>query len=134
MPKVKSKPIDSFTLHLPKQIRSLNNTLKDHWSVRGKYKEDWGMLLLSELKRAGYYKMRKNWLPLKKHITITRIMGPRQREFDHDNLVGGCKSLVDAMKGRLIKDDTAEYVSVKYRQVEGERGGTIIEVRFEGGR
>ncbi len=141
MPKANSKITDSFELHLPKEVRSLNKTLKDHWSVRAKDKGDWAILLMSELNKA----KRRNypllpgikymeWLNLKKHITITRVMRSSQHEFDHDNLVGGCKQLVDAMKGILIKDDTAEYVAVDYRQVKGKRGGTIIKVSFGRGR
>ena len=137
MPKAKSKSIDSFELHLPKEVRSLNKTLKQHWSVRVKDKEEWYMLLKSEalLSLDGVLRSQPEitfnmWLVSKKHITITRIMGPRQREFDDDNMVGGCKSLRDATIGLIIKEDTRKYVHFKYKQVKGERGETIIKVRF----
>ena len=130
---------NSFEIHLPKEVRSLNKTLKDHWSVRTKDKKDWRVWIAVKLQRCGELKgqpffLSDSWFNRKKYITITRILGPRQRPFDHDNLVGGCKGLVDAMKGIIIKDDTAEYVEVKYLQKKGERGGTIIKVSFGKGR
>ncbi len=134
MTTTKTRKKESFELHLPKETKSLNKTLKEHWSVRIKDKEDWQLLLGLEF-TAGPIWVRKKfdhqtWLSLKKRITITRIMGPKQRPFDHDNLVGGCKQLIDAMKGILIKDDTAEYLQATYKQVKGERAGTVIGIRW----
>lgn len=127
-----STKTDSFELHLPKEIRSLNKTLKDHWSVRRRHKEEWRALLISELRKAIIWDIP---LTSKKYIIITRVMKPRQKEFDYDNLVGGnCKQLVDAMKMLIIWDDTAQYVEVKYLQKKGERGSTIIKVEFGRGR
>jgi hypothetical protein len=78
----------------------------------------------------------------KRLVTITRLMGAGQREFDYDNLVAGCKSLVDAMKptatrrGRqvlgssLLVDDGPAHVTVTYQQERAGDGkpGTRIEV------
>lgn len=75
-------------------------------------------------------------------VTITRLMGAGQREFDFDNLVAGCKSLVDAMKptatrrGRqvlgssLLVDDGPAHVTVTYQQERAADGkpGTRIEL------
>jgi hypothetical protein len=49
------------------------------------------------------------------------------RTLDHDNLVGGCKPLLDALvKVGLIEDDTPELVTVEYAQERG--AGCRVEV------
>jgi hypothetical protein len=78
----------------------------------------------------------------KRLITITRLMGKGQREYDYDNLVAGSKPVLDAMKpsasrrGRqmlgafLIVDDGPNDVQVTYLQERAANGqpGTLITV------
>lgn len=62
-------------------------------------------------------------------VTIIRLLGPRKKEFDPGNLVGGAKPLVDELVacGVLI-DDSAKWAAVSYAQERSENTGTRIEV------
>lgn len=67
-----------------------------------------------------------------KSIHITRVYGGRERAYDRDNLIGGCKALVDAMKGLLIEDDAPGKCNISYGQVRGPistQGNEIIAPR-----
>ena len=78
----------------------------------------------------------------KRLVTITRLMGKGQREYDYDNLVAGSKAVVDAMKptssrcGRqtlgasLIVDDDPASVLVTYLQEKADNGqpATLITI------
>ena len=53
----------------------------------------------------------------KRHVSITRVMGKGQREFDYGNLVGGCKPIPDVLQElRLIHDDSPKWVTIEYKQ------------------
>jgi hypothetical protein len=63
-----------------------------------------------------------------KHVYVTRY-GPR--ELDFDNLVGGCKPLVDALfRAGLIWDDSPRYVHIEYEQqrTPAKRSKTIVRI------
>lgn len=79
-------------------------------------------------------KGRRAWLTLKspatepRRVRIVRRYRSARYELDHDNLVGGCKPLVDALvKVGLIADDRREFVAVTYEQERG--AGCRVEVR-----
>lgn len=124
----------SFLLILPKAIKSLNVTQGGKtWRARHHRNKadrlDWVRLLRSEL-------IRNNTPQCFAHkVLITRIWGRGERAFDRDNLIGGCKSLVDAMNGLLIEDDSPAKCSIIYSQVKGpawevEGGNTVVEVNY----
>lgn len=82
-------------------------------------------------------KGRRAWLGLISPATGPRIVRIVRRyrsaryELDHDNLVGGCKPLVDALvKVGLLADDTPALVHVTYEQERGT--GCRVEVRAAG--
>lgn len=53
----------------------------------------------------------------KRRVTLTRCYSGRQREYDVDNLIGGCKSAVDAMRrAKLITGDDKRGAEILYRQ------------------
>jgi len=63
----------------------------------------------------------------KRRVTITRCYFGRQQHRDHDNLVGGCKAMVDALvRTGVLVDDNAKGAQIFYRQ---ERA-TPTGVRF----
>jgi hypothetical protein len=89
----------------------------------------------------------------RRKVTFTRIMGPRQREYDYDGLVGGFALILDALKparepyvttwksgprkgkmrvvkgvpgAGLIVDDSPKWVELEYRQEWGVASGTRI--------
>lgn len=65
----------------------------------------------------------------KRRVHFVRVMGPKQRAFDDDNLRGGCKMVLDAMvlEG-LVHDDRPEFVEVSYDQQRGARPGLIVTI------
>lgn len=93
----------------------------------GKYRNArtlWQMLV-SEQMRASSCKAAKG----KRRIVYTRIMGPREREWDFDNLVGGGKMVFDAMiRAGLLIDDSAKWCEREYRQERGAESGLRVEV------
>jgi len=57
-----------------------------------------------------------------KHVSIIRH---GVRELDYDNLVGGCKLLLDALsRAGLIWDDSGRYVHVEYAQQKVSKSNT----------
>lgn len=79
-------------------------------------------------------KGRRAWLALRSPATgarNVRILRRHRRtcdELDHDNLVGGCKPLVDALvKVGLLADDRPGLATVTYDQERG--AGCRVEVR-----
>lgn len=63
-----------------------------------------------------------------KRLTIVRF---GQRELDHDNLVGGCKPLIDALeRAKLIYSDAPGFLRVEYRQKKARPRGakTVIAI------
>lgn len=58
----------------------------------------------------------------KRRVTITRVYGARQRDFDRDNLYAGAKVAVDALKRcGVILDDSRKWCELHVTQ---ERGTT----------
>jgi hypothetical protein len=65
----------------------------------------------------------------KRRVVMTRFFGGRQRPFDYINLVGGAKSLVDALVlAELLVDDTPAQLEDHYRQLwhEAKSGVHIV--------
>lgn len=56
----------------------------------------------------------------RRRVTMTRLFGGRQKEWDPDNLSGGMKPIVDALvlEGLLVGDDAAS-AQIYYEQVRG---------------
>lgn len=106
----------SFNLTQP--IPSLNVTLKEHWAVKKKrrdsYEETLKWLYVQGTQETKDYLCSR----IKKRI---RIHSQRVRKLDHDNLVGGAKTLIDALKrANMIVDDSPEWLEVEYTQATGK--------------
>lgn len=53
----------------------------------------------------------------KRRVTLTRCYGGRQQERDRDNLIGGMKSVLDALVlERLLVDDKSQWAELHYSQ------------------
>lgn len=64
-----------------------------------------------------------------RRVTVTRWFSGRQRAFDRDNLIAGCKSLLDALvRSGMLRGDTEADVQVLYKQERAgaEDRGTFI--------
>ena len=63
---------------------------------------------------------------------VVRITSVRNRLLDPDNLVGGCKYIIDALrKAKVIKDDTEKDICLEVYQVKvktRKEEKTIIKV------
>lgn len=118
-----------WNISVDREIRSLNAHRGNYGAQRWAYKAD------REAWQQWFIVARRNQdIPEatgKRRVTITRLIGYQQREFDHDNLVGGCKVVVDAMvrAGLLVSDKPAD-VEVTYRQERRPRttrsGGALV--------
>lgn len=134
-------------LTLPKTIKSLNRTQGGKtWQARHHRNKtdrlEWEILLRSELIRNKVSQVLARMManPLLggvRHVHITRVWDKGERAFDKDNLIGGCKALVDAMKGVLIVDDSPAKCSISYGQVRGPihdgkvgGGNTVVIVDY----
>ena len=99
-----------FELYEP--LTSLNQTKGRHWTHRHRHKRHMTTALLA----AG---ARENILPNHRQlVTITRLKRPRQRDYDHDNLVAGnAKALIDALTDLgYWRDDNPYYLRREYHQ------------------
>ena len=62
-------------------------------------------------------------------VTLTRIMGPRQRAFDRDNLIGGMKHLRDGIAAAYRVDDLeSERISWEYAQERGGKATVVVVI------
>jgi len=129
----------SWTLHIPLKPPNMN----DHQVNRaGGKSRDARQAFAGQ---AGRYRRAKgNWLMLlqnakqlagvpdakgKRRVVYVRIIGPREREWDYDNLVGGGKMVFDAMTNvGLIVDDKSALCEREYRQERGAASGLRVEV------
>ena len=65
-------------------------------------------------------------------VEITRVLGPREREMDSDNLAYACKGLRDPfVQGGYLVDDAPRWATFQYRQDGSRRDdGPRIEVHI----
>lgn len=107
-------------LHLPTRTPSLNTWQRMHWAQRAKLKKRLVGIITAQLMQQG------QWPPPRFHaLTITRYSPSLA---DHDNVVGGCKPLVDALvKCGLLTDDNPRACSITYAQSKEQRDGVRVE-------
>ena len=105
-----SDKIDSDILVIPVQIQSANKILRQHWAVRSRAKKEYALFIRNQMKLKNIKKAECKKYKIK-------IISYRARKLDYDNLVLGCKGLLDAMiDENLIWDDSPDYVDVTYEQ------------------
>ena len=101
---------------IPVVIKSLNKLLREHWSVKGKLKKDYQLLVVNQMR---LNKLRNSEVGEKWAVHIHSV---RKRKLDYDNLVGGCKVLLDALcEEKFIWDDDPKHLVIHYTQ-SAERG------------
>ena len=115
-----TKEIDSDVLVLPLKIKSANEILKQHWATRRKSKQEYKLFIRNQMKLKSIKKAKCAKYNIK-------ILSYRKRLLDFDNLVSGCKSLLDAMiEENLIYDDSPDYIEAEYKQYKSKELHTII--------
>ncbi len=105
-----------ITLTIPRATPSGNATHHKHWRASYDQKQLWTHEIWVALVQA----MAGRGLPLeppqKAQVTITRY----GRILDIDNAYAGLKSILDSLKAhRLIADDDAGHLQLKFRQEKG---------------
>lgn len=66
---------------------------------------------------------------VRRRIQITRVFKTPKRAFDRDNLIWGCKPIVDCLVARgWLVDDSPEYVESLILQIPGRVDCTEIKV------
>jgi len=105
-------------LEIPRATPSRNATHHRHWRVAYREKKLWTqeihVALRQQMHSSGRYQLQK---PARIRLTIERT---GQRLLDQDNLVGGFKSLLDAMKAlQLIVDDDPAHLELIAKQSKG---------------
>ena len=132
-----------YDIEIKEAFKSLNSVLRYSWHKRYNAGRRWRRMIGDELLCCGYR------VPLEPyefaHVIITRYSS---RLLDYDNLVGGAKLIVDALKcpvvkyGKgeslkvvnksglgFIKDDDPSCVKLEYRQEIRREPGTRIEIK-----
>jgi len=106
----------SMILDIPESTPSLNYVFKGHWSNRHRLRVKWGWLVRAARLEAKLFPTS----PLQKaKITVER-WGPKT--LDRDNLIGGCKAMIDSLKVEgFIVDDSPEHVETTFIQHIGKR-------------
>jgi hypothetical protein len=68
----------------------------------------------------------------KRRVTLTRLIGKGKREYDYGNLVGGFKSVLDAMvRAGLLVDDSGRWVEERYQQEKAGDGKDGVRICIE---
>ena len=106
-----------------------NKLMRMHWAVRKKaYKNLLHMIMVYGDKPLPQFESQVE-------IKIIRMWGKRKRAFDIDNLYGGCKFILDALKAKgglgIIQDDSPKHAVLiveQYRSEKNDVGGVEILV------
>jgi hypothetical protein len=103
---------------------SLNVSKKWHFGQTKRKRKQFGIELLA----AGQGQHWRSWPAAKRHVTLTRV----GRMIDADNLAGGAKTLIDAMRDiGMLPDDSPAWLDVTFAQRaprQGERPCTLVKV------
>ena len=99
-------------IEIPMPTPSLNRLQRMHFHARTRLRNQYEQVIrlqMNQLNAAKSHQFRR--------VTIQRYGA---RLLDHDNFVGGCKPLLDALtRAGLLWDDSPGYLRVTYAQVSG---------------
>ena len=102
---------------LPIIIKSRNVLDRQHWAKKSMLKKEYALLIRNQMR------LNKHTFAEQQKYEIT-IKSNRKKLLDYDNLVGGCKHLIDALiEEKFIFDDSPEYIFMKFEQ-RANRGNT----------
>jgi len=113
-----------IVLHIDEPIPSLNKTIGGHWSRQLKHRRRWQWLTRAAILRAQIF-IPPKWPRAK--IRIERYGG---RILDADNVRGGAKALIDALKyEEIIADDSAAHIGEpEIRQFVSTERRTVVYI------
>ena len=105
---------------LPIKVESRNILDRQHWAEKRRNKKTYALLIRNQMRLRKIPKAKEE-----KHTLI--ITSYRKRRLDPDNLVGGCKQLIDALVDEeFIFDDSSEYIDLHVEQHISNTYLTII--------
>lgn len=109
-------------LVIDRKIESNNKFTTSHWRVYHRYSKLWFEEVGWELLKFGYLS------PVKTKKKV-KIVSHRSRLLDKDNLYGGAKATIDALKNHgLIKDDSPKWITLKITQEKVKRVDERTEI------
>jgi Holliday junction resolvase RusA-like endonuclease len=107
-------------IEIPIKVKSRNVLDRQHWAVKRQSKKEYGLFIRNQMR------LRKIPLAECKKYSIV-ILSYRKKKLDYDNLVGGCKHLIDALiDERFIHDDSPDYIDIRFEQHISNEYNTII--------
>lgn len=116
----------SWTITVPMATPSLNRIQNNHWAVIRKGKQDMQSAVAVALLGLNPAIPKAEG---KRSLTIIRH---GLKSLDADNLAGGCKGLIDALKLKgIIVDDDAAHLSVSFHQVANSKSTPHTVVLIE---
>jgi|TARA_R100000479_G_C6249512_1_gene151858 hypothetical protein len=112
---------------LPITIKSRNVLDRLHWAKKSMLKKEYALLIRNQMRLNDIEQVKD---PKKLNLSIVSV---RKRLLDYDNLVGGCKQLIDALiEENYIYDDSPKWLEMNIQQVlnkdceESQRNKTLI--------
>jgi len=97
---------------LPITIKSRNALDRQHWAKKSVLKKEYALLIRNQMRLNNIEEVTE---PKKLNLNI---VSTRKRLLDYDNLVGGCKQLIDALiEENYIYDDSPKWLELSVQQV-----------------
>ena len=110
----------SDIITLPIKVESRNKLDRQHWAVKRKAKQTYQLFIRNQMR------LQKIKAAEQKKYKLV-ILSYRKKKLDYDNLVGGCKHLIDALiEEGFIFDDSPDYVDLKVEQYKSKEDHTMI--------
>ena len=117
-----------LTVEIAEVTPSLNQLVRMHWAKRRKLRPQYAWAVRAAASDAGWA-VGGDMYPVLAPKMQVRITSYRAKTLDYDNLVGGMKPLVDALKDAcLLRDDSPEWANISYVQVAGKERKTVVEL------
>ena len=116
-------PNNIDTITIPITIESRNKLDKMHWASKRRLRQTYCLLVRNQMRLNGIPKAED-----RSKYNVGILVFRRYRIRDYDNLVGGCKQLLDALsKEGFIWDDDTNYIGIpKITQQQSKVDSVII--------
>lgn len=107
---------------------SLNKYLGMHWAQRRKLRPQYAWAIRAAMIESGWAED-GDMYPARAPKMRVQITSHRKALLDRDNLIGGAKPLVDALKDvHAIRDDTESWATIEWLQVVDKANKTVIDL------
>jgi len=141
-----SKSDKLFTLAIKKELKNGNTGRTKHFSAAHREKQQWlaaipqSTVITAEgiamtLSQFYHEVLLEDVLAQRVGLVIERVLGPRQRLWDHDSTLRGAKELVDSLVTYgILQDDNAKHVSwcLGVQDSDDKENGPYVRIHFFG--